>query len=207
MLQGITWYHHATVLLRRENLAVYIDPWQIPAESPAADIILITHEHYDHYSPPDIRQLSKENTQVVVPRSMLGQTAANAHAMKPGETVKLGQVTITAVPAYNLRKTFHPLHQCWLGYVVEIAGVRYYHAGDTDLTPEMREVRANVVFLPVSGTYTMDAAQAAQAALAIRPNLAIPIHWGKVVGDERDARQFVEKVGATAQILEKARSY
>lgn len=206
MLQGITWYHHSAVRIDRENLNIYIDPWQIPASPVPADIILVTHDHFDHYSPADITQLSKDTTQLVVPRSLIGQASAKAHALRPGETIQLGVVTVTAVAAYNLRKTFHPIHQGWLGYIIGIGNFRYYHAGDSDFTPEMRDVRADVAFLPVGGNYTMDATEAAQAARAIRPQFAIPIHWGKLVGEEKDARLFVEKTGACARLLEKGKT-
>lgn len=200
--KGITWFHHASCLLQKDNKAIYIDPWELPATVPPADLILITHEHFDHYAPPDISKLTTPNTELLVPQSMFGQAPAKSHYVKPGDILMLGGVRIEVVPAYNSNKQFHPRSSQWVGYIVEMGGVRYYHAGDTDYLPEMSNIRADVVFLPVGGTYTMNAREAAKAVATIKPGLAVPIHWGKVVGQHKDAVDFIKMVGDKGWLLE-----
>ena len=110
--------------------------------------------------------------------------------VRPGDRLSVGGVGIEAVPAYNLQKSFHPREKGWLGFVVEVEGVRIYHAGDTDFIPEMASIRADIALLPVSGTYVMTAEEAVEAAKAIAPKVAIPMHYGAIVGDDGDARDF-----------------
>ena len=206
LLAGITWYHHASCLLERAGKRVYIDPWELPANAPIADLILVSHDHFDHYSVADIAKITGASTELVAPQSMFGKVAQKTRYVSPGDKRCLQGINLEVVPAYNEDKSFHPESSHWVGYIVEIAGRRYYHAGDSDYISEMDAISADVAFLPVGGTYTMDVDAAVKAANAIAPKLAIPIHWGKLVGSEEDALHFVQKF-ANGRILKPGQSY
>ena len=188
MLKGIHWLGHASFRLDGAS-TVYIDPWKL-LTAPPADIILITHEHHDHLSPEDIARITKLDTVVVCPASCANKLRGDVRVVKPGQTVIIGEVTVRAVPAYNTNKPNHPYAAGHLGYVVQMDGCRVYHAGDTDLIPEMAEIGCDVALLPVGGTYTMTAEEAAGALGLIRPEYAIPMHYGEVVGSQSDAERL-----------------
>jgi L-ascorbate metabolism protein UlaG (beta-lactamase superfamily) len=171
---------------------VYIDPWKLNASPEKADVILVTHNHYDHYSPDDIGKISKPDTVVVMPQSAADKFAGKATVVKPGDKINVAGVAVEVVPAYNTNKPNHPKSAGNVGYIITMNGKRIYHAGDTDLIPEMATLRADIALLPVSGKYVMNAAEAAEAAKAIKPEIAIPMHWGdpSVVGTLTDADEF-----------------
>lgn len=179
---------------------LYVDPFQLKAETHDADLILVTHEHFDHYSPEDIAKVKQASTILVMPAAMDGQERktgfdqAHRVLIAPGERVVLDGITIVAVAAYNLDKAFHMEENGWVGYVVTMDGIRYYIAGDTDDTPVCRQVQCDVAIVPVGGTYTMTAQEAATLINAIRPKLAIPSHYGSIVGTEEDADAFIAAV-------------
>lgn len=189
MLEHIKILHHACVRLEG-SVIVYIDPYDLKTAPHDADLVLVTHGHYDHYSPEDIAKVSKEDTLLVLPASE-GKKDPAVVTLAPGESGEVKGLTIRGVAAYNKMKPFHAKGKGWLGYVVELDGVRYYIAGDTDDTPEARAVSCDVAVLPVGGTYTMNAKAAAGLANALRPKAAVPYHYGSVVGSEKDAREFV----------------
>ena len=168
---------------------IYFDPYQIEG-GPVADLILVSHEHFDHCSPEDIKKIQGPETVIVTEKDSSKKLTGDVRVMKPGDVLDLGDVKIEAVASYNTDKDFHPKKNDWLGFVVETQGVRVYHAGDADFIPEMKDLEVDIAFLPVSGTYVMTAEQAVKAALAIRPKLAIPMHYGAIVGDEQDAVRF-----------------
>ncbi|HIJ79256.1 MAG: MBL fold metallo-hydrolase [Desulfobulbaceae bacterium] len=192
VLQGLQWLGHDGFLLISEGKNIYIDPFRISDGLPAADLILITHEHYDHCSPEDVAKIQQASTVIVTEPRAATKLAGEIITMGPGESLELEGITIEAVPSYNINKQFHPQGNRWLGFVLAVGGVRLYHAGDTDYVPEMREVRADIALLPVSGTYVMTAAEAVQAALAINPKIAVPMHYDAVVGTADDAGRFAE---------------
>jgi len=198
----IHWLGHASVRINGSK-TIYVDPYELSDNAEKADIILITHNHYDHLSVEDIKKISTDHTEVVIPASLLVSLENNVKKVDIGQTTAVKGVEIRAVPAYNIVKTFHPRSQGYVGYVFTLDDVTYYHAGDTDRIPEMRGVKADVVFLPVGGTYTMDAAQAAEAVKDLNPSLAIPIHWGSIVGSETDAEKFKNLCQCEVRILEK----
>lgn len=168
---------------------IYFDPYAV-SSGKTADIVLITHEHYDHCSPDDIRRVSGEGTIIVTEADSAKKLKGDVRVIGPGASISLDGVRIQAVPAYNIGKKFHPKENGWLGFIVEVDGVRIYHAGDTDFIPEMKRFETDIALLPVSGTYVMNAEEAVEAALAIRPKLAIPMHYGAIVGDRSDADRF-----------------
>ena len=208
----LKWLGHSAFFIKAENKAVYIDPYQINARE-KADIILLTHPHYDHCSIQDINKTVKDGTIIVISQGCQSKIAKldkkiEMKIMDVGETLDLG-IKIGAVPAYNINKEFHPKDERWLGYVLKIGKVVVYHAGDTDLIPEMEKLKGKVTaaLLPVGGSFTMNAEEAALVASIINPALAIPMHWGAgVAGERSDAENFVNlcrEKGIKAEVLQK----
>ncbi len=171
------------------DLTIYFDPYEISGGKPA-DVIFITHDHFDHCSPDDVAKIQTEQTLIVTEKDSALKLSGNIRVVKPGDRLEEKGLTIEAVPAYNIDKDFHPKENGWLGVVVEIDGIKVYHAGDTDLIEEMKDIQTDIALLPVSGTYVMTADQAVEAALRIKPQIAIPMHYGSVVGTESDAEKF-----------------
>jgi len=194
------WLGHASFMLKGAKVTVYIDPFQIKGGEPA-DIICVTHSHSDHFSLDDIAKIAKADTVLVAPPDCKG-FRGKVVTITPDESVLVKDVTIETVPAYNIGKRFHPRANQWVGYVITLDGTRYYHAGDTDLIPEMSDVKADVAFLPAGGKYTMTAQEAAQAANIIKPKVAIPMHWGTIVGSADDAQAFRDACQVPVEILE-----
>jgi|UPI0003A42662 L-ascorbate metabolism protein UlaG (beta-lactamase superfamily) len=192
MLANVKWLGHATIKLSGSKV-IYIDPYQLK-QTDTADLILVTHDHFDHLSTPDINKLIGPQTIIVLPKGSKNPPKGNLRYIQPGETLKVDGIEIQAVPAYNVNKQFHPKAAGYVGYIVLLDGVKYYHAGDTDLIPEMKNIQADVAFLPVGGTYTMTAAEAAEAVNLIKPKVAVPMHWGTIVGSQKDAEQFKQLV-------------
>jgi L-ascorbate metabolism protein UlaG (beta-lactamase superfamily) len=185
--QGIHWLGHASFRLESNGLVLYIDPWKISG-GPPADIILVTHAHLDHLSTADIAKVAQPKTVFVCPSSCAPQLKGDVRVVAPGESVQVGDVRVDAVPSYNTGKPNHPQAAGNVGYIVELGGQRIYHAGDTDLIPEMAELHCDVALLPIGGKYTMDAAQAARAAAQIKPRVVVPMHWGSIVGSQKDVQ-------------------
>jgi L-ascorbate metabolism protein UlaG (beta-lactamase superfamily) len=193
----VHWLGHSSFRLENPaGTAVYIDPYNLIEQSKKADIVLITHEHFDHFSPADINKVVKENTKIFGPVALAGKVKGDFTALRPGDKAETAGVVVEAVSAYNTDKSFHPRALGYLGYVVTVGGLRVYHAGDTDLIDEMKAVKADVALLPVGGIYTMDAVGACEAARAIKPEVAVPMHYGSVVGSQEDAIRFKNLCGA-----------
>jgi L-ascorbate metabolism protein UlaG (beta-lactamase superfamily) len=195
VLEHITWFRQAAVRWRDEALTVYIDPWGTGEDPPPADLILITHAHFDHFRPDEIERLRRHGTQLVAPLDVASELTGHVTPVRPGETHHVAGVRISTVPAYNTREealSFHPRANSWVGYVVELGGTVYYHAGDTDHAPELDDVRTDVAFLPIGGHFTMDWRAAAGLAHAIEPSVAVPIHYGFVICSPSDGQRFRE---------------
>ncbi|MFH0839036.1 MAG: MBL fold metallo-hydrolase [Candidatus Omnitrophota bacterium] len=202
MIERIHWLGHASFYINSpDNLIIYIDPYRIKDGYPQADIILITHDHYDHCSPADIKKISKADTVIVGPKSISGKISQNLKIINPGSKINVKGISIEAVDSYNINKGFHPRSAGNVGYIVTVDMMRIYHAGDTDLIPEMKNIKADIVLLPVGGTYTMDAKEAAQAASSIGATICIPMHFGSVVGSPQDAIEFQKLSKSQVTIL------
>ena len=176
-----------------EGKIIYIDPFKIEKELHDADIILITHDHYDHYSPEDIEKVITEETIIVAPKTVKALSKMpKVVLVEPNQVYEVKGIKIETIDSYNINKQFHPKRNEWVGYIIEIDGTRYYIAGDTDITPENRQVKCDVALVPVGGTYTMTYEEAAELANIIKPKIAIPTHYGSIVGDLQDGVRFKE---------------
>lgn len=200
-LERIHWLGHAAFKITGDHdQVIYLDPFKIN-QGEKADLILISHGHYDHFSPEDIAKLRGAKTEVVGPPDCVAGLEGETTAVKPGETITAQGIKIEVVPAYNTNKSFHPHHKNWVGYVITVAGQKIYFAGDTDRIPEMQTIKADFALLPVSGTYVMTAEEAAAAALDLKPEVAIPMHYGKgVVGTVDDANRFKELLSGKVEV-------
>ncbi len=206
----ITWTGHDGFRLEHDDLKIHIDPFKLAKPQPV-DIIIATHQHFDHCSPEDIPKIATSDTVLVGPPICSDGfnkiTAEETVFLKPGEKREIKGITIEAIPAYNINKfrepdkLFHPKEEEHIGVIVTIGGVRFYHAGDTDGIPEMKNVDVDVAFLPVSGTYVMTADEALEAEKLVNSKLVIPMHFGTIVGSEKDAEYFKEKASGKVQIL------
>jgi len=202
MAVEIKWIHHASFRIVAGESVLYIDPWKIESEPHDADVIFVSHSHHDHCSPEDIAKVSKDDTAIVAPAETIEMIHA-ANAVDPGERIYVKDIAIEAVAAYNVSAAFHPRGNHWCGAVFTMGGKRLYYAGDTDLVPEMSDLKdVDVAMLPVGGTYTLDADAAAHACKAIGCAVAIPCHWGDIVGSEADARRFAEQAGCEVHVLQ-----
>lgn len=188
LAKKIVWMGHDCFRIDTEK-TIYFDPYQIEG-GPEADLILVSHDHFDHCSPEDVAKIQSEKTVIVTEKDSAKKLSGDVRVIKPGDSLTVDGVKIEAVPSYNTDKAFHPKGNNWLGFVVEIDGVKVYHTGDADFIPEMNDLEVDIAFIPVSGTYVMTSEQAVQAARAINPKVAIPMHYGAIVGEEQDALNF-----------------
>ena len=196
MLDNVEVLYHSSIRINNEKV-IYIDPFKINETKKDADLIFITHDHYDHYSEEDIDKVIGYNTTIIAPKEMLtkilkkGIGQDRIIAVEPQKEYMVQGIKFETIPAYNINKMFHPKKNGWVGYVIEIEGIRYYIAGDTDATEESRKVKCDVAFVPVGGTYTMNSKEAANFVNEIKPKIAIPIHYGSIVGTKQDATDFL----------------
>lgn len=207
LIEGIVWLGHASFLIETER-KIYIDPYDIPGELadslPKADLILVTHDHADHFSAGDIKRIIKPSTVVVSIRSVIEDLPDEVKAsrlVEPGDSLTVMDVLIEAVPAYNIEKKFHPREKGYVGFIIHLEDRTVYHAGDTDLIPEMEEIETDIALLPVGGKFTMDPVEAAKAAQIINPEVAIPMHWGKIIGTWEDAKEFQARCKTRVVVL------
>jgi L-ascorbate metabolism protein UlaG (beta-lactamase superfamily) len=211
MLERVHWLGHDTFRIDGSS-TIYIDPWKLPAGQPPAKGVLVTHDHYDHFSAGDIDKVTGPGTVVVGPSCVTDKLGVRAaFTVQPGQTVTVGTAAVSVVPAYNVNKfkapgrVYHPREAGHVGYVVDMDGLRIYHAGDTDAIPEMDGLEVDVALLPVGGTYTMTADEAAAVCQRLKTKIVVPMHFGDIVGSAKDARRFEELCGAPVAILEQER--
>lgn len=196
MLENIRVNTQSSIRIAAPEGIVYLDPLEIGDAPHDADFVLITHDHHDHFSPSDIRKVAGADTVLVVPQNMekkaqeLRDTVGNIVTVRPGETLTVKGLALETVPAYNNIKHFHPQSAGWVGYILIVDGIRIYAAGDTDATKDNRKVRCDIAMVPIGGTYTMNAKNAAGLVNEIRPDVVIPIHYGSIVGSAADAETF-----------------
>jgi L-ascorbate metabolism protein UlaG (beta-lactamase superfamily) len=184
VLENITWFRQSAMRFTRDGRTIYVDPWGTAEDDPKADLILITHAHFDHLQPGEIERLSGANTKLVAPKDVANELSGDVTPVSPGESHEVAGVRFETVPAYNVaaeRLDMHPKARDWVGYVLELEGRRYYHAGDTDALPELESLDTDVAMVPIGGTYTMDYREAAAFVKAMKPRLAVPMHYGFVV--------------------------
>ena len=189
--ENIHWLGHDSFRIDDQGKQIYIDPWKLSADSVKADYILVTHSHYDHFSKEDIAKLRKETTKIICTSDVAKEVGKNTQIMSPNQELSLDQLKIKTVHAYNIGKKFHPKEKNWVGYIIKLSdSTTVYHAGDTDFVPEMKALEVDIALLPVSGTYVMTADEAIEAANTFKPGTVIPMHFGDIIGSEKDAQKF-----------------
>ena len=209
----IHWLGHASFKIEKGQ-KIFIDPFQLRVPEKDVDLILITHDHFDHCSIDDIRKLANQQAVIIATKmcrtkidNFKSQVAKIIYFM-PGDKIKVNNASIEAVPAYNVNKfrapgvVFHPKEMGYVGYVIEIDKIRIYHAGDTDFIPEMNNLgRIDIAMLPIGGTYTMNVEEAVEAVRTIKPKYTIPMHYGSIVGSEKDAEKFEQLASAYTKVV------
>ncbi len=208
MLEQIHWLGHDAFRIDGPE-TIYLDPYELGEGNPEADVIFISHDHHDHCSPEDVTKIQGDKTTIVTIAAAAKKLTGDVRIVEPGDTVEVRGIEVEAVPAYNVNKfrspgvPFHPKEAGHVGFVITLEGKRIYHAGDTDLIPEMADLRGiDVALLPVSGTYVMTAEEAVQAAEAIQPKVVIPMHVGRGIGSLESAETFREKAPVDVVVLE-----
>ena len=187
---------------------LYFDPYKINEEKHDADIIFITHDHYDHFDIDSINNVKNDNTVVVAPASMRNDVDNISFKdyiyLNPYDEIKIGNIIVSTVPSYNINKSFHPKSNNWLGYIVTYNNIKYYIAGDTDKTSDNEKVKCDIAFIPIGGTYTMNVDEAVELVKIINPKVVIPIHYGSIVGNKNDGKKLKEKLNSySVEVIEK----
>lgn len=206
LVSNIHWLGHDSFRIEGDGLVIYIDPWKLKG-APKADLILITHDHQDHCSPPDVAQVRTDDTVIVTIQAAAAKLPGPVLVVKPGDELTAKGIPIKAVPAYNINKfrspgvPFHPPEAGHVGFILTVDGRRIYHTGDSDCIPEMSSIQTDVALLPVSGTYVMTAEEAVEAAAALQPQVAIPMHVGAGIGSLADADRFKQNAAVPVVVL------
>jgi L-ascorbate metabolism protein UlaG (beta-lactamase superfamily) len=213
----LKWLGHSGFLIKNSKV-IYIDPYQIKENSEKADLIFITHSHYDHCSVADMQKIVKDGTKIIMPADCQSKITRfdvpiNMEIIEPNQEIGIGEIKVSTLPSYNIDKHFHPKDEAWVGYLIKMNDVLVYHPGDSDLIPEMQKLtgykqpgKEFIALLPVGGRFTMNAEEAAEAAKLIKPSIAIPMHFGSIIGSKDDAqelKELCEENNIKVEILEK----
>lgn len=201
MLDKITWLGHDGFKINASQ-TIYIDPFDLKGELEPADVICITHDHYDHCSPGDVAKILREDTIIIAAENCRGKLKGDVRWVRPGDKVTIKDLTVEAIPAYNVNKKFHPREAGGVGYILSVDSSKIYHAGDSDPIPEMEGLDVDIAMLPVSGVYVATAEEAVEAANMINPKTVIPMHYGSIVGSRADAERFKELWPGEVVIME-----
>ena len=200
MLENIECLGHSTIKFNKMGTIIYVDPYNIEEESHDADIIFVTHSHYDHYSEENISKIKRDDTKIVVTSDLgnnvidYGFMSSDVTIVLPNNKYEVDGIKFSTINSYNINKQFHPKENNWVGYIIELECIKYYIAGDTDINEDNKNVKCDVAFVPVGGTYTTTAKEAAEFVNIIKPKVAVPIHYGTIVGSEEDANIFRDNV-------------
>ena len=199
MLENISIIHHSSIKFS-DNIKIYFDPYEINENNNDADIIFITHNHYDHYSENDIKKIYNANTKFIIPKDLekellnLGIKKENIVTVAPNNNYNVLDISFKTIPAYNINKPFHPKENNWVGYLINYNNFTYYIAGDTDITEDNKLIKCDVAFLPIGGKYTMNYKEAAELTNIIKPKIVVPIHYGLIIGTTEDAIEFAKLI-------------
>lgn len=201
-LEGVTWFRHSSIRIRRGGVEIHVDPWGV-TEKGEADYILLTHPHYDNFSEEDIARVRGEDTVVVAPASMRKQLGDVDHFVRPGDLIQLSHIDILAVPAHNPDRKFHPADSGWLGFVFTVDNVTYFHAGHTDPLESMAGIRCDVALIPCCSDYTMGAQEAAAVAEVCGASVLIPLHWDDSPDGAEEVKKLSDLFQGIVELLER----
>lgn len=196
---------HSSIKMIEDKMVVYIDPFRIKEEIHDANIIFVTHSHYDHFSPEDILKVKNKDTKIIVTKDLyektieLGFEKTKIYLVEPNMEYKINDIEVKTIPAYNINKKFHPKENNWVGYILSINNVSYYIAGDTDITEENKMVECDIALIPIGGTYTITYEEAASLINIIKPKKVIPTHYAEIVGEKEDAEKFKKLIDSSIE--------
>lgn len=197
---------HSSIKIKGEEKVVYIDPFRIEENIRNADIIFITHSHYDHFSEEDINKVKNIKTKICITKDLLEKTIKlgflqeNILVVEPNKEYIIEKIKFNTVPAYNTNKKFHPKENNWVGYLINIEGIKVYIAGDTDFTDENRKIKCDIALIPIGGTYTMTYNEAAELINTIKPSIVIPTHYNAIVGEKEDGDKFKKLINSEIKV-------
>lgn len=198
---------HSSIKIESEGKIIYFDPFRIKEDKNDADIIAITHSHYDHFSEEDINKVKNEKTKILVTSDLLDRTLElgfkkeNITIVLPNNLYTVLGIEISTIPAYNTNKKFHPKDNNWVGYLLRLENQVIYISGDTDITEENKKVKCDIALVPIGGTYTMKYDEAAELINIIRPKLVIPTHYAEIVGEKEDAKKFQRLISSSINVI------
>ena len=204
MLKNVKVLYHASIVLY-DN--IYIDPYKIENETHNAKYLFITHSHYDHFSIEDIEKVRNEDTIFFVTSDCkeklleIGVGEKRIVTVAPDEMYRFNKIEVQVIPAYNVDKEYHKKEYGWVGYLIKINGVTYYITGDTDVNEDIQNIKCDVLFVPIGGTYTMDYKEAADYTNSIKPKYVIPIHYGTIDGKKEDGIEFAKLLDTKIECL------
>ncbi|MBI5871804.1 metal-dependent hydrolase [archaeon] len=203
----IKWLGHATFRIKSRQAAIYTDPYILGKGAEKADIVLISHDHYDHCDRAKLKHILKKDTKIIAPACCASALPSDAKVgiVHEGNKLKIGEVIISVVPAYNTSKfrmnniPFHPKGE-GVGYLIETDGLKIYFAGDTDFIPEMKGIKADIALIPIGGTYTMNIKEAADAVNAIKPKYVFPMHYNTIPSTKANLDDFRKLVAKGIEV-------